>query len=174
MEKLNLKEKLDQMKFSIFDDKSEQVIKSLFIDFLLPLKQKNLKVEIKNAEEFCKKELERKVDVALHYIDPRAVHPDFYCVLSDNEIKEILSLDKDYVSFEKEVKKIKDLPIHKSMKFDIYHIKLSEQVPYSWVNQINIKVVRESDGADYVIDILRLESDLYYKTQALDHYDCIF
>lgn len=96
---------------------------------------------------------------------------EVYAVCSQNEIDKLISFEGDYVSFNKEVKKIKGLKRHKAMKFDIYNISYKEDVYRTF---IEFKIIKDAEGAANVQNIMIAEDDLYYAKENLDHYDVLF
>ena len=119
--------------------------------------------------------MDRNVKVVLQYIDPKALSPHAYFVAKQEIIDEILKMGESCVSYTKIAKEITGLERHNSMQFEIYEIKLNEPFTFHKKSDgVYVHAVLEQEGSCYARDIIKIEDDLYYAKQHLDHYDVMF
>lgn len=129
----------------------------------------------KKDDEFSKRSIQYRLDriiFKVRSIDPRGKNIYVYAVCSKDEINKLISFDKDYVSFVKEVKEVDGLREHGKMKFNTYKITYNENLYRKTITFIIVQ--NNMQGEKQFIDVLVAEDDLYYAKERLDHYDAIF
>lgn len=138
---------------------------------------KNSKASLEVKKDLLARDLERKlnnVSVVNLTLDPRILSLCAYCVCSNEEIKNLLELGEEYLTVNTSVVNIDKLKRHKTMKFNVYNIKVNEDI---FATKISLCIIEETNFkncAEYAKDVIVAQDSLACAKSRLDFYDVQF
>ena len=159
MEKINLQENLSK-------GMTHKEVIDKFFSQLYTCNSWDYKYKDKNEskEDYDKRWLASKLNKI--YVEHQMTLPvgerlDVYAVCSQEEIDKLISFGGDYVSYNRRMKVIDDVPYCNTMKFVTYHIDYIEDGEENlWRPFIHFVIVKQWQGAEQALQVILAEKKL--------------